>query len=268
MGGGAIDWEVAYDNRRAVPGAEALHVTWAERAAEFRAATAPERLSYGAHARQGVDLFRPEGAPVGLAVFVHGGYWMRNGPEVFSHLATGALAHGWAVAMPGYRLAPEVGIADITTDVSAAMVVAAAAVGGPIRLAGHSAGGHLAARMLCTGVLDPAVLARVPQLLSISGIHDLRPLMRTPMNEGLKLDLAQARAESPALAEPAAAVPLTAWVGADELPELCRQSALLANVWRGFGLETTLVEDAGHEHFSVIEALADSDSPITRAWIG
>ena len=44
--------------------------------------------------------------------------------------------------MPGYVLAPEVRIAAITAMVADAVAAAAAEVAGPIRLAGHSAGGH------------------------------------------------------------------------------------------------------------------------------
>lgn len=265
-----IDWETAYDNMRAVPGAKDLAARWQEEAGAFRARLGDRarRIAAGPHPRAVLDLFQPEGRPEGLAVFIHGGYWVRNAPEIFSHLAAGALARGWAVAMPGYPLCPEARIPGITAQVARGIAVAAAEIAGPIRLAGHSAGGHLATRMLCVGVLAPEVLPRIASCLPISGLFDLRPLMRTPMQPVLSLELAEARAESPALLEPIAAVPVTVWVGADELPELRRQSALLANVWTGSGVATRLVEEAGQDHFSVIEALADPDSPITRALVG
>jgi arylformamidase len=38
--------------------------------------------------------------------------------------------------------------------------------------------------------------------MSISGVHDLRPMLRTAMNQSLKIDMAEAHAESPALLEP------------------------------------------------------------------
>jgi len=264
------DWTTAYDNRAAVPGAMALADRWSAAAAAFRARPGilVERLASGPGPRERVDLIRPDGAAAGLAVFVHGGYWMRNAPEMFTHLAAGALAAGWAVAMPGHALCPQVRIGVIVEQVRAGIAAAAGEVPGPIRIAGHSAGGHLAARMVATGGLAPGVVRRVAGVLAISGIHDLRPLLRTPMQPTLRLDLAQARADSPALLEPAGAAPLTAWVGARELPELRRQSALIANVWTGLGVETRLIEDEGHDHFSVIEGLGAPDSPIARAWVG
>jgi len=264
------DWETAYDNRAAVAGADTLPAAWSAAAAAFRAERGERAatLRHGASARSVVDLFRPAETARGLAVFVHGGYWMRNAPALFSHLAAGALDRGWAVAMPGYDLCPEVRIADISRQVAAGVEAAAEVVPGPVRLSGHSAGGHLASRIVCDAGLSANVLDRVAGVLSISGLHDLRPLMRTPMQATLALDLAEARAESPALQEPRAAAPVTAWVGAEELPELRRQSALLANVWTGCGLVTRLVEDAGHDHFSVIAGLASADSPIAEAWLG
>ena len=86
-------------------------------------------------------------------VFVHGGYWRAFDRGLWSHLAAGPLARGWAVAMPGYVLAPEARIAAITAMIADAVAAAAAEVDGPMRLAGHSAGGHL---------VGPAGLRRQP----------------------------------------------------------------------------------------------------------
>lgn len=262
----SIDWATAYDNRAAVANSAELMAGFEAEAAGFRASARIERVVWG-EGRQTVDLVRPDGDPKGLAVFVHGGYWHRGAPDVFTQLAAGAVTQGWAVALPGYRLCPDVSISEITRDVAAGIETAAKALAGPIRLAGHSAGGHLASRMVC-GALDASLLGRVTGVLSISGLHDLRPIMRTPMQEVLSLSIDEARAESPALLEPLADIPVTAWVGAEELPELRRQTRLLTEIWGGLGLHAEALEDAGHDHFTVIEALTEADSPITRTWLG
>ena len=269
-----MDWDDAYDNRGHTPGWEAFPPRWAEAAAAFRdetgrAGRARLEIPYGTHSRERLDLFLPEGTAQGLAVFVHGGYWRNFDRTDWSHLAAGPLARGWAVAVPGYTLCPAIRIAGITRQVGAAIATAARQLGGPIRLAGHSAGGHLVTRMVCEDApLPPSVSHRLAGVLSISGVHDLRPLMRLALNEELGLDRAEARAESPALLDPRDDVPVTCWVGADERPEFRRQSALLANVWTGCGVETRLVEDPGHNHFTVIDALAEPDSPLVDALLG
>lgn len=263
-----IDWTTAYDNRGAVPGAEAIHARWVAEAAAFRERHPWRALTYGPGPREVVDLFTPEGDSAGLAVFVHGGYWHRNDQRVFSHLAAGALARGWPVALTGYPLCPDVRVTDIVRSVAAAVAAAATDVPGPIRLAGHSAGGHLVSRMMCVDMASRTFADRLAGVLSISGLHDLRPIRRTPLQSVLAMREAEADAESPALCAPLPGIPLTAWVGGEELPELRRQSALLANIWTGFDVPTRFVEDPGHDHFSVIEPLADPDSPILDAWLG
>jgi len=113
--------------------------------------------------------------------------------------------------------------------------------------------------------LDEKTASRVSHVVSISGVHDLRPLMRTAMNADLGIDPAEAMAESPALLTPRPGTRLVAWAGGAELPEFQRQSALLANVWAGLGAATTSVVEPGKHHFDVIDSLAAAEGALTRA---
>ena len=145
-------------------------------------------LPYGTGERQWFDLFLPEGPALGLMIFIHGGYWLAFGPRDFSHLAEGALARGWACAMPAYTLAPEARIAEMTAEIARALPAMAAEVAGPVVISGHSAGGHLTARMACASVpLDPELVARIAGFVPISPLSDLRPLMETTMQADLRL---------------------------------------------------------------------------------
>lgn len=269
-----MDWDDAYDNRGHTPDWESYPPRWAAAAAAFRermAAAGRARLDipYGTHSRERLDLFLPEGTAQGLVVFVHGGYWRSLAKSDWSHLAEGPLARDWAVAMPGYALCPSVRVAQITRQVGVAITVAARQLGGPIRLVGHSAGGHLVTRMVCDDApLPGSVASRLASVLSVSGVHDLRPLLHTAINDDLRLDREEARAESPALLNPREDVPVTCWVGAAERPEFRRQAALLANIWTGCGVKTRLHEDPGRHHFDVIDALADPESPLAAALLG
>lgn len=272
------DWDDAYTNGAYIVDGAAYPAKWAKLAEAFRAemlaaGRAELDLRYGPEARATLDLFHPAGTaadkPRGLAVFVHGGYWMAFDKSSWSHLAAGALQRGWAVCLPSYTLAPEARIAEITRQVASAIRFAAARVAGPLRLAGHSAGGHLVTRMVCADSLLPDdVRGRIGHVVSISGVHDLRPLLRTKMNATLRMDEAEAAAESPALLRPMEGCSVTCWVGSAERPEFLRQNDLLANIWTGLGAEMRCVHAEGRHHFNVIEDLADPASELTQAFVG
>jgi acetyl esterase/lipase len=264
------DWDDAYANGANIPGGERWPAAWVQPAQAYRdelqgQARAKLDLGYGDRLRNRFDLFLPEGRPAGLVVFVHGGFWMRLDKSYWSHLARGSVESGYAVAMPSYTLCPDVRLADITSEVAAAIAEAAAMIAGPLLLTGHSAGGHLVTRMIsATSPLPDQVRTRVRNTVSISGLHDLRPLMKTAMNATLQIDAAEARTESPALLQPLPAARVTCWVGGAERPEFIRQNALLANIWLGLGAQTCAIEEPGRHHFNVIDGLADPGHPLVR----
>lgn len=262
-----IDWDDAFANAPYIEDAESYAKQWAALAQGFRdsARDADLDIAYGPAPRARLDLFHPDAAtPKGLVVFVHGGFWKAFDKSVWSHLTAGPLARGWAVAMPSYTLAPEARINQITAQIAQAVTLAAAQLEGPIHLAGHSAGGHLVTRMICADTALPAsVTRRIGHVLSISGLHDLRPLCLTAMNQTLRLDADMARTESPVLHRPLAPIPVTCWVGGDERPEFLRQSALLREAWQG-DCPARLHLAAGLHHFNVIAGLDDPDSELTR----
>ena len=200
-----IDWDDAFDNRGYIANWTEVPPRLAAAAEAFRearmhAGEAVLGLPYGAHVRERVDLFRPHGQTRGLVVFVHGGYWRSFDRTDFSHLAAGALGRGWAVAVPGYVLCPEGTVPAISRQVARAVEHVAALVGGPIRLVGHSAGGQVVTRLVAEhSPLVPGLLRRVARVVSISGVHDLLPLMlAASINDDLRLGEAVAREESPA----------------------------------------------------------------------
>ncbi len=263
------DWDDAYANGIHIPGGNDYPAKWTTLARKFRddaqsANRAELDIAYGSGDRNRLDIFYPEATAKGLVVFVHGGFWKAFDKSSWSHLAAGPLAHGFAVAMPSYTLCPDARIAGITQEVAQAINLAAAKVDGSIRLTGHSAGGHLVTRMMCRNTeLDSAVLERIERTVSISGVHDLRPLMKTDMNQTLNIDRAEALTESPALLEPVGDTRLVCWVGAGERAEFLRQNQLLASMWRGLGAATVSVEEPDRHHFNVVEGLVEAWHPLT-----
>lgn len=263
-----MDLDDAYANAAHIPDAEDFPPRWARAAAAFREGLLEQGLAdldiaYGDSPRQRFDLFLPGPAPRGLMVFVHGGYWLRFDKSTWSHLAGGALNKGWAVAMPSYDLCPDVAIADITGQIARAVALSAGMVAGPVALSGHSAGGHLVARMAVAGVLPEQVAARLSHVMPISPVADLRPLLGTSMNAQLGLDQASAEAESPVLMRPMPGVPVSVWVGGDERPAFLDQAAWLADAW-----DVPRVVVPGRHHFDVIDALADPESDMVARLTG
>lgn len=252
----------AYDNADFIPGGAEYWDRWQTASERFRAAQTNMSLDtpYGAHPREAFDLFRPAGPSRGLFVFLHGGFWRMGDRKVWSHLAAGPLGAGWTVAVPSYPLCPEVRITEITGSIVKAMLVIGSRSDGRIVIAGHSAGGHLALRLLDPDIgLAPNILQRIRAVCAISPLSDLTPLKDMPMNADLRLDPHEARAESPRHQPPPAA-DISILVGADERPAFIDQALWMADAWPDAKLSIL----AGLHHFNIIEALEDPDSGLVR----
>lgn len=246
-----IDWDDAFDNSGYVPGADAFRDHWAASAAELRSTWGYEEIAYGQHSRERADVFKPKSKEIGTVIFVHGGYWHMLDKSFVSHFAAGPLARGWRVIVPSYPLCPELRVSQIVESLQRLIEP----IKGEIALIGHSAGGHLVSRL--------ATLTPVSRVVSVSGVHDLRPLLATRMNETLRLTADEALAESPALL-PAPKVPITFWVGAAERPEFLRQCRLAAEAWP----DARDVYEPGLHHFNIVDSLCDPDGALTREVCG
>lgn len=257
-----MDLSRDYQNGAFIANGDSFYPRWQAQAAGFRAAMGDRArlgIAYGPGARQGFDLFLPEGAPRGLMVFVHGGYWLACHREDFSHLAAGAVARGFACALPSYTLAPEARIAQMVDEVEQSILAAAAMVPGPVMVTGHSAGGHLSARMGCTDRLS-ALTGRLARVVPLSPLTDLAPLMQTDMQTQLRLDAEEVQAESPARRARRPGVDAHIWVGGQERPAFLWQARVLSEEWN-----CRWTVDPGRHHFDVIDGLVQAGSPLMAA---
>lgn len=268
-----IDWDDAFDNTGYINGSALMAERWATSSAEYRQAMLAKDLAeldiaYADRPRNQFDLFKSEQAGDGLIVFIHGGYWHRLDRSFWSFIAQGPLQHGWNVAIPSYTLAPDAAISHITQEVARAITVAAQKVDGPIRLIGHSAGGHLVSRMLCDdSALDAEIFARIEHVVPVSGVYDLRPLLNTGMNQTLGLSEQEAQKESPVLRTPRSNCSIKLWVGCNERPEFLRQTRLMCETWQVKHDKIDAIYQAGKDHLSVIEDLADPESDLVAELI-
>ena len=267
--------EREYNNRAAVPD----HPRWFARYAELSAAAVaqfgPVRdLRYGAGPKETLDLFLPAGPAKATFVFLHGGYWRALDKRDVSYVAPAFVDAGAMVVVPNYALAPAVRVQDIALQCARAVawtVRHAALYGGNpshVVVAGHSAGGHLAAMLAgCDWkAVDRQLPARaIKAAVSISGLHELEPIRRTPfLQADLRLTPASARLLSPALWPAPRGVQMAAWVGGAESSEFRRQNRLLREAW-GAKVVTTCDEVPGADHFTVMQDFVDASRPLHRA---
>ncbi|GGH13565.1 esterase [Alsobacter metallidurans] len=262
----SIDYEAEYNNRARVPEHPAIIAGWARDAAAYReSAGGALGLAYGNGERTRLNIFGDGRGPVVL--FIHGGYWQGLDRSSFSHLARGLVSRGVTVAAPSYDLCPAVTVSTIVDQMREACAFVWRRFERPVVVAGHSAGGHLAACMLATnwGAIDPALPAGlVPSAYALSGLFDLEPLVGTSVNTALGLDAAEARRLSPLFWEAPRGRTLDAVVGGAESAEYLRQSRTIADAWGKAGVQTRYEAVEGANHFTVIAPLADPGSPMTR----
>jgi len=200
-------------------------------------------------------------------MFIHGGYWVNFDGKWFSHMASGLLAHGIPVAVPTYRLCPDVSIAEIIADIRLACAWLHRRFGRPVLPVGHSAGGHLAAALLATdwAAHDSAVpQGPVKAAVSISGLFDLAPLINIQINEQLGLTPATAADASPLLWPAPPGGWLQCFVGADESDEFHRQSERIVELWGETGVSANLIRLMGANHFTALDPLTDPDSEMVE----
>jgi acetyl esterase/lipase len=257
--------DAAYNNSAAV-GLERRDrylAEWTERTRELAVRVKAKRdLRYGKGARQRLDLYPASIKNGATLVFVHGGYWQMSDKENYGCVAAGPLAHGINVAMVEYTLAPAIRIGGIVAEIRRAIGFLrrnAGALGAAPRIvvSGHSAGGHLAAMLID----EP----RLRGIMPVSGLFDLEPIRLSYLNEKVGLDAEEERRNSPIHRIPATAPPIVVAAGANELPELRRQSTEYHAALKAKDLNAELLLLEGQDHFSILEELASPDGKLTDA---
>jgi arylformamidase len=261
-----------YNNRALVPEHQKHFDLWASSSATLRGQFECELdIAYGRSPGEKLDVFPCTRSRGQTVVFIHGGYWRSLDKSDHSFIAPTFQEAGCCVVVPNYDLCPAVTIPQIALQMARALAWTwkhAPDFGGDprnITVIGHSAGGHLAAMLLnCdwTG-FDPELPSDVVRkALSISGLYDLDPVMRTPfLKDSLRLTPADALQCSPAFMQAPVAGTLAAVCGADESPEFIRQNRLIRESW-GEGVVEVCEELPGLNHFSVLESLVEPGSAL------
>lgn len=268
--------DAQYNTRARVPDFAQHLARWQSDSDAARAAAAGRarlNLRYGPGPGETLDVFPAERPRAPVLVFIHGGYWRAMDKADHSFLAPAFNEAGVTVVIPNYDLCPKVTIPDITLQLVRALAWTWRHVGEHggdprrISVAGHSAGGHLAAMMLaCFWQQVDASLPSdlVTHALSISGLHDLEPLRLAPsFQSDLRLSPEDALRASPARLPAPRLGRLDAVVGGQESEEFLRQNAMIRAAW---GEARVPVAEAlpGLNHFSVLEALVQPGTRLNQ----
>ncbi len=213
---------------------------------------------YADHPEARLDVFPAVRAGAATLVFFHGGYWRSNRKEDFAFLAPPLVEAGVSLVLAGYPLAPSVSLEQIAACATSALGWAQANAsrwgGGPNFVAGHSAGGHLAALV--------AAANTVRGCIALSGLFDLHPLRHTSLATLLPPEDSALAALTPRPANRGQFLDL--YVGANETSEFLRQSADFATIARATGMEVQCNVLPGLHHYNILLSLADPDSALFR----
>jgi arylformamidase len=240
--------DTAYNNTGAVAGSAGILADFQARSAKIYAAHPCTRnLAYGSSLAESFDIFPSGRADAPTFVFIHGGFWQSCAKDDFAFIADGPLGHGMNVVLAEYTLAPGASMTRIVGEIGALLDHLVQLGHDRIVLCGHSAGGHLTAQYRS----HPAVVCAMP----ISGLHDLEPISLCMWNDMLQLSTDEVVRFSP-LRHIGNGAPTVVTVGADELPELVRQSKEYAEACHAAGERVEYLALPGENHFSILYDLA------------
>jgi arylformamidase len=234
-------------------------------------------LPYGERKTQCLDIYLPTIAPQHiLMVYIHGGYWQELSKEESSFAATNFQQQGFHFAVLDYTLAPNASITDIVEENRRAIawLYKNAAQFGyspeEIYVSGSSAGAHLAMMMLQTNWSDylPDYQGNIIKgLCAVSGIYDLQPLVKTYVNDALKMNSCEAKANSPILQPLPKPVPVIIAFGDIETDEFKRQSQMMKDKLQDKGFDVQFNKINKRNHFDVILELNDKSTWLSQQTI-
>ena len=224
-------------------------------------------LSYGDHARQRLDLYIPNDATTDapLIVFFYGGGWRSGSREDYLFVGQALASKGFVVAIPDYRLYPEVRFPTFVEDGALAVAYlldpekSPRTVGRKTVLAGHSAGAHTALMLTLNadylGTLDVDANAAISGAIGLSGPYDFAPI------KGERLQKIFAPADPVSTSQPitfarADAPPVLLIHGLSDTTVLLRNSRNLAARLQELGGEVTLIEYPKIGHAPMVGAFA------------
>lgn len=263
--------DLQYNNRHHVPDFETYLKKWEilSREAEKKHPVIKE-IPYGNLHREFLDVFPAPNPGSKTLIFIHGGYWRTFDKSSFYFVADAFAKYGITTVLINYPLAPSASMDQIVASCREALRFVQENLvqfnGDPkqVYVTGHSAGGHLAAMLIAAkgAQSDQTVIHGI---CAISGLFNLIPIQLSNLNDSLLMDKAMALRNSPTQLIPAGKVEVILAAGTAETEEFKQQSLELFTNWTNKTNAIQLLSLPGLNHFSILDKLLDSDSPLHKA---
>jgi arylformamidase len=253
-----------YNTRLQVPGYAGYFEHWEQLSRHTeRKYTVIKNISYGTRPEECLDIFPAEKPLSKTLVFIHGGFWHLLDKTMFHFLAETFSSRQVSTVFINYPLAPAVSMDQIVLSMHSSMRWLHKNLerfnGNPSEIygMGHSAGGHLACMLAVAENMK-----FLSGLILLSGLFRLEPLMLSNLNTVLGMDAETALRNSPVLLEPRSFCPLLLAFGTDETDEFKNQSLDLFESWKNKQAALKLMKVKGKNHYSILDAVTEKDSPL------
>jgi arylformamidase len=233
-------------------------------------------IAYCKLSREQLDIYPSSQPSSKTLIFIHGGYWKKFDKADFQFIAKAFRAYGITTVLINYPLTPVVPIDQVLLSCRGAIhwlyknIPAYNGDPDQLYIAGHSAGGQLAAMLMTTDSITPdscrdegnpftISTAVIKGVCVISGIFNLEPIRLSDLNQVLNMDKVTALRNSPVQLSPATLCPLAIVVGGDETDEFLDQSQELYACWKEI-IPAEIIRVQGLNHFSILETMLDPGS--------
>jgi arylformamidase len=226
-------------------------------------------VSYGNLPLEKSDIYPSSQTQSKTLVFIHGGYWQMLDKSAFHFIADAFHSDNITTVFLNYPLAPQYTMDQMVSSCRKAIGWLYQNIDGyhgdpnQIYVAGHSAGGHLAAMLMATdwprfNAIIPANI--IKGVCALSGLFNLVPIRLSYLNKVLNLEQEMAIRNSPVNLQPVNSCSILIAVGTAETNEFIDQSTELSNSWEERNISVKLLKVPGKNHFSILEAMTDQNA--------
>ena len=245
---------------------------WMEMSERFRSYSINQLdLVYGPLPRNTLDFFTPNANSLGFILYIHGGYWQRGDKSVYSFIAEPFVKRGYSVAVMNYQMCPDVKLTEIAPQVRKAikwlwnhsknLYISR----DNFNVLGHSAGGHLTAEMVFTDWSQedqslPKNLLHAA--VAVSGIYDFEPILYCSENDGLRMDLKEAKAASTIHKKPFIDIPHILSFGLNEPPDMHRQSLDYVKAFSDDFSSLEIIKVDSADHFETVDEISNENGEL------